>query len=53
MKEPIEDIEEPAKETCDSWERSCDENDQVLIYGKVCLTCEFYQDAICVLFGEE
>lgn len=52
-KGPIEDIIEPDAETCDSWEECCGEDTDVAARGEVCITCEFYIDCLCVLWGEE
>ena len=47
MNGPIEDIDEPGVETCHLWKRSSDETVNVLRDGEVCLTCEWYRNALC------
>ena len=51
--EPIENIENPSVETCCCWEERAFEDVDVACNGKVCDTCEMYDDALCVLWGVE
>ena len=48
-KEPIEDIENPNTEVCDSWELSVYEMHETI---RRCSTCDNYQGALCVIWGE-
>ena len=47
-KQPIEDIENPDAEVCDSWELSVYEDYETI---RCCDTCDNYQDTLCVIWG--